>query len=180
MNAWPWAWRKPFDSELIQRVPAIIKSIQRIMGGPNAEMKNAVILLQLGLEHFHHLVAGLFWVMGLEAIFDSWGKEQFRKNLCACLGENTLVFPNWNAQRPSLTVGDIAFDLYVLRSKLAHGADLRKAASDPQYPVDLIEKRILPNSSDPVPYAALLSEIACYLLCQVLQKEIAKEIVQNG
>jgi hypothetical protein len=50
--------------------------------------------------------------MGLEAIFDSWGKEDFRKNLCACLGENTLVFPDWHAQRPNLTVGDIAFDLY--------------------------------------------------------------------
>ena len=181
MNPWPWAWRRPFNKELIQRVPAAINSIQRIMQGQVAEKKNAFILLQLGLEHFHHLVAGLFWVMGLEAIFDSWGKEDFRKNLCACLGENTLVFPDWHpAQRPNLTVGDVAFDLYVLRSKLAHGADLREAASDPKYPVDLIERRVLPSSSEPVPYALLLSEVACYLLCQVLQKEIAADISLNG
>lgn len=176
MEPGPWAWRKPFDKELIKRVPAVIECIQQIMQGPNAERRNAFILLQLGLEHFHPLVAGLFWVMGLEAIFDSFGKEEFKKHLCACLGEDTLIFPDWHSQRagPDLTVGKIAIDLYVLRNKLAHGADLRKAVSDPKYPVDLVEKRSVPGSSDPVPYALLLSEAACYLLCQVLQKEIVK------
>ena len=71
-------------------------------------------------------------------------------------------------------MGEIAIDLYVLRNNLVHRADLRKAASDPKYPVDLTEKRILPDSSDQVPYALLLSEAACYLLCQVLQKEIVR------
>ncbi|MGD0364840.1 MAG: hypothetical protein ABSC93_28515 [Bryobacteraceae bacterium] len=177
MEPWPCAWRKPFDKELIKRVPAVIECIQRIMQGPSAERRNAFILLQLGLECFHPLVAGLFWVMGLEAIFDSFGKEQFKNSLCACLGENTPVFPDWHSQRAAdLTASKIAIDLYVLRSKVAHGADLRKAVSDSKYPVDLIEKRVLPASSDPVPYAFLLSEAACYLLCQVLRKELAKEV----
>jgi hypothetical protein len=174
MEPGSWAWRKPFDQELLKKVPATIESVQQIMKGPKAERRNALILLQLGLEHFHPLIAGLLWVTGLEAIFDSGGKANFKQKLCDCLGENTLVFPDWHPQQRGWTVGGIAIDLYVLRNKLAHGADLRKAASDPKYPVDLIEKRALPDSLDQVPYALLLSEAACYLLCQVLQKEIAR------
>jgi hypothetical protein len=154
-------------------VPSTIESIQRIMKGPSAERRNAFHLLQLGLEHFHPLIAGLLWVMGLEAIFDSCRKEDFKKKLCACLGPSTMVFPDWSAQQPDYTVKDIAIHLHTLRSKVAHGVDLRKAASDTKYPVDLLEMRTLPNSSDSMPYALLLSEAACYLLCQVLKKEIA-------
>lgn len=111
--------------------------------------------------------------MGLEAIFNGANRNDFKKKLCDCLGPSTRAFPGWNAEQPADTVDEIAIDLYTLRSKLAHGVDLRKAASDPKFPVDLLAQRALPNSPDPVPYAWLLSEAACYLLCQVLQKEIA-------
>ena len=174
MEAGPWALKRPFDRDLLKAVPSIITGIQTIMEGANAEKKNAFILLQLGLEHFHPLIAGLLWVTGLEAIFDSFGKEDFKRHLCAYLGESTLVFPDWHVPGCSLTVGEIAFHLYVLRNKLAHGGDLRKAASDKKFPVDLIGKRTLPDSPEQVPYALLLSEAACYLLCQVLQKEVAR------
>jgi hypothetical protein len=180
MEPGPWAWKKRFDQEMLKRLPSAIESIRRIMSGPNAELRNAFILLQLGLEHFHPLVAGLFWVMGLEAIFNSGGRKDFKERLCAHLGENTLAFPDWHSQRWNWTVGTIAFDLYVLRSKLAHGVDLRKAASDPKYPVDLLKKQTLPDSSEPIPYHGLLSEVACYLLIQVLQKEIEKEHAQHA
>jgi hypothetical protein len=57
-----------------------------------------------------------------------------------------------------------------LRSKLAHGADLRKAAIDKKYPVDLIAKVKLTEFSEQTAYATVLCEAACFLLCQVLQK----------
>ena len=107
------------------------------------------------------------------------GKNSTSK-LCAALGGNTFAFPDWHSQPCKLAVGAIGRDLFVLRNKLAHGVDLRKAASDPKFPVDLLARRTLPNESEPVAYAELLSEAACYLLCQVLQKEIAKEIIQNA
>lgn len=174
MEPGPWARKKAFDQELLKRTPPAIEGVQKIMKGPSAERRNAFILLQLGLEHFHPLIAGLLWVTGLEAIFDSCGKEKFKQKLCECLGEDSLAFPDWHSQKREWTVGKIAIDLYVLRNKLAHGRDLRSAASDPKFPVDLTKKQALPDSSDQVPYALLLSEAACYLLCQVLQKEIER------
>ena len=175
MEPGPEALKKTFDQELLKLVPSTIESIRQIMKGTSAESRNAFILLQLGLEHYHPLIAGLLWVMGLEAIFDSGDKKVFKKKLRDCLGPSTRVFPDWNAQQPNYTVDDIAIDLYTLRNKLAHGADLRKAASDKKFPVDLIEKHTLPDSSEPA-YALILSEAACYLLCQVLRKEITPPV----
>ena len=173
MEPGPWAIRRRFDQELLKRVPAAIESIKQVMNGPNAERRIAVILLQLGRVHFHPLIAGLLWMMGLEAIFDSANRNCFKQKLCDCLGPSTRVFPNWNASSPPDTVEDIAIHLYTLRSKLAHGVDLRKAAADKKYPVDLLQARMLPDSADAVSYASFLSEASCYLLCQVLTKEIA-------
>ncbi len=172
MEAGPWALHRPFDQGLLANVPSMIGGIQAIMNGSNAERKNAFSLLQLGLQHFHALIAGLLWMAGLEAIFNSFGRQEFKDNLCAYLGAQTLVFPDWHAHRREWTVDDVAGDLYVLRNKVAHGVDLRRAAFDKNSRVDLIEKRSLLDSSEQVPYALLLSEAACYLLCQVLQEEV--------
>ena len=174
MEAGPWALDRPFDSEFLKAVPRMISGVQAIMGGPSAEKKNAIHLLQLGLEHFHPLISGLLWVMGLDAIFDSGGAAKFKKDLCAYLGCQTPVYPPWNAAQPTWTVGDIAGELYVMRNKLVHGVDLRKATTDRKFPVDLVAKQSLLSSSDTAPMALLLSEAACYLLCQVLQKEIGQ------
>jgi hypothetical protein len=174
MEAGPWALDRRFGREFLPAFPRIIGGIEAIMDGSNAERKNALTLLQLGLEHFHPLIAGLLWVMGIDAIFDSGGAQKFKDDLSEYLGVQTLVFPAWHAQGRNWTVGGVAADLYVLRNKLVHGVDLRKAATDKKFPVDLIERRSLPGLSEPVPHALLLSEAACYLLCQVLEKEIIR------
>jgi hypothetical protein len=162
-----------FRHDLLGEAPLAIKGVLGLVNGPSAERRNAFILLQLGLEHFHPLIAGSLWVTGLEAIFDSDNRNDFKKKLCDSLGSSTKAFPAWNANQPAYTIEDIAIHLYKLRSKVAHGVDLRKSASDPKYLVDLLEKHPLAHSFEEVPYALILSEAACYLLCQVLRKEIA-------
>ena len=174
MEPGPWALDRLFDREFLPALPRTIGGVEAIMNGSNAERKNALALLQLGLEHFHPLIAGLLWLMGIDAIFDSGGAQKFKDDLSAYLGAQTPVFPAWHAQARNWTVGDVAADLYVLRNKLVHGVDLRKALTDKKFPVDLIGKQSLPGLPEPVPHALLLSEAACYLLCQVLQSEIIR------
>jgi len=172
MEPGEWARSNKFDDPMLAQVPTMIDRIQPVMDGKNVDHKNALTLLQLGLENFHPYVAGLLWVMGLEAIFDSGDRHDFKKKLCDCLGPKTPAFPNWHSKphAPAYTVEDIAIPLYMLRNKLAHGADLRKAASDKSTPVDLMARVKVVQSSEPTMYAMLLSEAACHLLCQVLQK----------
>jgi hypothetical protein len=167
-----WSRLNEFDDAILAQVPAMIDRIQPVMDGTNIEHKNALTLLQLGLEHFHPYIAGLLWVTGLEAIFDSGGKETFKRKLCDCIGPQTLAFPNWHSKpdAPTFTVEEMAIPLFVLRNKLAHGADLRTAGADKKHPVDLLRRVNLTQETESVNYALLLSEAACYLLCQVLQK----------
>ncbi|NYF78417.1 hypothetical protein [Granulicella arctica] len=93
-----WAMANKFDAGMLAQVPAMIQRIQPVMDGSNVEHKNALTLLQLGLEHFHPYIAGLLWVTGLEAIFDSGGREEFKKKLCDCLGSQTMAFSNWHSE----------------------------------------------------------------------------------
>ena len=172
MEPGPWALTKHYDAEMLSRVPEMIERVQRVTDGQKVDRKNALILLQLGLEYFHPLIAGLFWVMGMEAIFNSGDRKDFKRKLRLCLGEHTLAFPKWSTPGPAFTVGEIATDLYMLRNKLVHGKDLREASHDRSTPVNLTKQMQPDGFSQPTATAAVLSEAACYLLCQVLQKEL--------
>jgi hypothetical protein len=169
-----WSQQRTLDESFLDQVPDMIQRVTAAINSGNVEKKNAITLLQLSLEHFHFhpLVAGLLSVMGMEAVFDSENRNDFEKKLCDRLGAATLVFPDWNAPRspaPKYTVKELAVPLYMLRNKLAHGADLRTAALDKSTPVDLIKKVQLTSDSEPGAFALLLSEGALYLLAQVLQ-----------
>ncbi len=82
-----------------------------------------------------------------------------------------MAFPDWhsNTDAPAYTVEEISIPLYMLRNKLAHGADLRSAMNDKKFPVDFGKAGGVTEYGETVNYALLLSEAACYLLCQVLQ-----------
>jgi hypothetical protein len=173
MEAGEWARSRRFDADLLPSVIETIPKVRGVLKGTNVALKNAIIFLQLGLESYHPLIAGLLWVTGMEAIFNSRDRHQFKDKLCNCLGPNTLVFPDWNALKgPPCVVKDVAIDLYMLRSKIAHGADLRTAAGDKSTPVDLLKKVTLHEFSQETNYSILLSQAACFLLCQVLQKTL--------
>jgi hypothetical protein len=168
-----WAQRHTFDQLFIQQLPEMIERVTIAVNGKDVKKKNAITLLQLSLEHLHPLIAGLFSVMGMEALFDSKDRNDFKKKLCDCLGAATLAFPQWDiadTSAPKYTVEELAVEIYTLRSKLAHGADLRAEALDKKHPVDLIKKVQLTPDSEPSAYAMVLSEAAGYLLGQVLQK----------
>jgi hypothetical protein len=168
-----WALERRFDQPLLAQVPDMIQRVNAAFNSGSVEKKNAVILLQLSLEHFHPLISGLLSVVGMEALFDSDNRNDFKGKLCDCLGAATLAFPDWNIPRspaPKYTVEELAVPLYMLRNKLAHGADLRTAALDKSTPVNLIKKVQLTPDSEPTAYALMLSEAAVYLLAQVLQE----------
>jgi hypothetical protein len=176
MSAGDWAQMRRFDGKLIAQLFDLVPKVLVRMEKGSAEEKNAVNLLQLSLEHLHPLIKGLFAVMGLEALLNSKDRNDFKRKLCGCLGGSTLVFPDWNSPGiapPKYTVADVAIHLYTLRSKIAHGVDLRKAAQDKNAPVDLTKRVGLMEQWESLPYASLLSEAAIYILCLVLQKELA-------
>lgn len=172
-DAGKWARMRGFDEPLLAQVHDMIPKIFGVMAGANAEHKNSIILLQLALEEPHPLLKGLLCVMAMEARFDSADRHDFKKKLCTCLGRSALAFPDWNSPgfpQPNHTVENLAIPLYMLRSKLAHGRDLRSAIRDTRTPVDLVKPVQWTRELGQVPHAYLLSEAALYIHCQVLQR----------
>jgi hypothetical protein len=173
MNAGQWSQLRMFDEPLLNEVLAILNQVRSMMRGPDISKRNAVHLLQLALEHPHQYVACLLAVTGIEAILDCKDRWDFEKKLCDLLGASALAFPDWNSPDfPPLTytVKEVAVHLYTLRSKVAHGADLAKAAHDKNTPVDLLQLKEYILEGAPVRYATLLCESSIYILGQVLQK----------
>jgi hypothetical protein len=176
MEAAEWARLKRFDTACLSEAIALIPRVQASLTGASVPQKNAITTLQLGMETYayHQYIAGLLWVTGMEAIFDSQNRNDFSDKLCDLLGPETPAFPDWSAvtEPAPWTVKDIAVDLYMLRNKLAHGVDLRSAANDKTTPVDLLKIVRLHDYSQGRYYSMLLSEVACYLLCRVIQRAI--------
>lgn len=180
MAAGQWAELRAFDEPLLGHACQILDQVRATMGGSDIPKRNAVHSLQLALEHPHPYVSCLLAVMGIEAILDSSDRWDFESKLCDLLGANAPAFPDWNSpdfRPPKYSVKDLAVHLYTLRSKIAHGVDLRTAAADKRSPVDLLEFKeyittpftAYEQVSDPVQYAKLLGEVSIYLLCRLLQ-----------
>ena len=170
MDTGMWARARAFDASMLAQVPDMLARIDTVMAGTKVAPKNAVTLLQLSLEHTrsHALIAGLLAVMGIEAILDSENRNEFKKKLCRVIGAKALAFPDWNSpsfKPPKDTTSSIAIPLYTLRSKIAHGADLRSAMPK----VDLLRKVELIPEMDKRHLAMHLAEAAPYLLCRILQ-----------
>jgi hypothetical protein len=182
---WPmavgrWAQLRAFDEPLLKQTSSIVERVRALMKGSDIPKRNAVHSLQLALEHPHPYVSCLLAVMGMEAILDSNDRRDFESKLCGLLGKDTPAFPDWNSPEfrpPNYSVHDLAVPVYMLRSKVAHGVDLRRAAADKHSPVDLLEfKEYITTPfidyeqrTDAVQYAQLLGEASIYLLCQLLQ-----------
>jgi hypothetical protein len=166
---------RTFDAPLLTQVPDMISRVGRVMEGSDSRKKNALYFFQLALEHFHPYVAALLAVAGMEAIFDSSDRNNFKQKLCDCVGSSALAFPDWNSPRtapPQFTAEGLAIHLYTLRSKIAHGVNLREAANDKSAPVDLLELvDLIPDFEKPT-YAMLLCESSIYLLAEVLKKVV--------
>jgi hypothetical protein len=79
-----WARVNEFDDAMLAQMPVMITRVRAALAGPNVPYANALTFLQLGLESEQPYIAGLLWVTGLEAIFDSRGKDKFKKKLCDC------------------------------------------------------------------------------------------------
>lgn len=177
MFAGVWAQMPPFDAKLITQLQDFLPKVMARMKDGSVEERNSINLLQLSLEHFHPLIKCLLSVVGLDALLDSKDRNDFKMKLCGRLGEVAQVFPDWNSPStspPKYSVADIAVHLYTLRSKIAHGVDLRKALHDKNAPVDLA-KWIEPiEDMGMMSYAELLSEAAIYILCALLQEELAQ------
>ena len=129
---------------------------------------NALYFLELGLQATNLHLRTFLWVTGLEALLMSGNRETFKKRISAMLGSGTFVFPTIHGfPEPKYRVGDIAGDLYDLRSTVAHGRRIPERFRDSR---GLIDTKGAAIPGFEYGYREVLHEAALLLLIAVLKK----------
>lgn len=161
-----------FGCPLLKEVPKMTSKIETIMSGTDARKRNSIHLFQLALEHRHPAIQCLLAVSSIEAILESWKAPDFEKKLCDALGSTAPVFPDWNSPhfpQPNYTVGELAFHLHKLRSKIVHGDDLRTAEDKSGHTIDFGRLKSFIEEERKPTFMQLLCESSICLTSQLLQ-----------
>jgi hypothetical protein len=156
-----------FTSDL----PIVLERIQDVFRRQIVRLQNPVLLLEHGLQATNLHIRILLWTTGLDALIMANKRSEFCERIFNLLGENTRIFPQDDIlnRQPKYTVGDVADDLYELRSEIAHGREISRRFRE--------KTGFLTENGHSVEgifqdyqYRQVLHECAVFLLCQALRK----------
>ena len=96
--------------------------------------------------------------------------KKFKERLINILGEQTFVLPKTDpGGQPKYRVGEIAEEVYELRSKIAHGSLMPKKFLE-QVMLKNVNDKIIESYAPPTQYLHIVRECALFLLIGVLKK----------
>lgn len=96
--------------------------------------------------------------------------QNFRRRLINVLGEQTFVLPKVEpGGQPKYRVGEMAEEVYELRSKIAHGSLISKKFLE-QVRLRNVNDRNIESYAPPTQYLHIVRECALFLLIGVLKK----------
>jgi len=175
----PWSRMRGFNGMTSAEVESITNGISSIVEQENIRTVNPIRLYEHGLVSQDPYIRILLWVTALDSVLMAVTKEKFENRLCAFLGANSQVFPLEDGVfiKRSTVVGDVAGDLFELRSELAHGRAIGKKFWEVREDLrDLLN----PSVYGSVPrYRMLLEEAALSLLSRVLRKIILENMLSD-
>ncbi len=171
-----WSRMRGFTGMADEVVEAVVNGILHILGEKNPRTSNPIRLYEQGLITANPYIRIFLWVSAIDGILMAVKEKLFVQRLCAFLGPESRVFPEDDGvyiDRP-LPVRDVALDLFVLRSEIAHGKEIRKRFW--QTNEDL--KVLCPINAygDSPGYVTLLEEAALSLLSRILRKIILENL----
>lgn len=171
-----WSRRWGFNDLPALAVENIVNGVIQLLSSKNPRTSNPIRLFEQGLISHNPYIRIFLWVTAIDSILMAVKKEKFVQRLCSFFGPAASVFTpsndslNWSR----FLIEDLAEDLFVLRSEVAHGrvigqvfwkerADLR-----PFWPW-------LPQLDGPR-YLHLLEEAALSLVSRIFQRIILEKL----
>ena len=180
-----WARLCEAPAGFAEDIPVLLARVRDAFQKPTLRLQIPVWLLEQGLSAPDRHIRILLWATGIDGVTRAGGVSAFRDRLCSLLGSDTEIFPaNALGCKPPYRVAEVAADLYLLRTEMAHGLPFHEkfrrkrgliaAAEDSAaMPIELINCR----------YDQVLEECAAFLLCKALREVFLREIsfdVQAG
>ena len=155
----------------------IVDGVIEILASGNARIVNPFRLFEHAMTSTNAYIRILLWVTALDGVLMAIKTENFVERLCALLGSEHLVFPEVSSIKRDLRVRDLAEDLFLLRSQIAHGStigrkfwEVRSDLSD-VLPADIY--------GDRQRYIQLLEEAALSIFCATVQKILINDLLDK-
>jgi hypothetical protein len=170
MPSTPWGRISMFENASLADIRRVVRGVNSILRFRVPRLINSLNFLELGFGAENPYISTFLWVSGLDAILMAGTPQNFRQRLVNVLGERSFVLPKVDpGGQPKYRVGEIAEEVYELRSKIAHGSLI---------PKKFLEQVRLKNTSDrniesyapPTQYLHIVRECALFLLIGVLKK----------
>ena len=167
-----WSRIRGFNGMTPVEVESIVSGVISILQKRDARTANPIRLFEQGLISSNAYIRILLWVTAIDGILMAVKEGIFTNRLCAFLGATSQVFPPQGRRfiRRSLTVAEVAEDLFKLRSELAHGSAIQKKYWEARD--DLRDALPLQAYSGSPQYSVLLEEAALSLLTRILRRKI--------
>ena len=158
------------EDQLKTDFPAILEGVNRAFDSCIVRLQNPILLLEHGLQTNNVYMSMLMWVMGLDVLLMAGNIGPFIDRLEGFLGRTAYVFPPVYspARQPRLTVAELARDVYELRNKIAHGAEIPKNPFRLEHMLE--DTKGLQVNWETNVYAMTLQNAALFLLTGCLRK----------
>lgn len=153
-------------------VPLLVERVHAAFQKPVLRLQIPVWLLEQGLLASDRHIRILLWATGLDGVMRAGGVAAFGERLCSLLGAPSPVFPSAGPVRPACTVQDVAEDLYLLRTEMAHGLPFHERFRKQRAFVEAAGFEGLAI----LRYDHLLEECAGFLLCRALREILLRNL----
>jgi hypothetical protein len=170
MTSTPWGRVNGYENVSLAEIRSVVRGVNSILRFRVPRLINALNFLELGFGAEDQYISTFLWVSGLDAILMAGTPKNFRQRLVNVLGEKTFVLPMVDpGGQPNYRVGDVAEDVYELRSKIAHGSLIPKKFLE-QVRLKNVKDDVIESYSPPTQYLHIVRECALFLLIGVLKK----------
>jgi hypothetical protein len=175
----PWSRMRGFNGMSHEDIQSISNGVIRILEKNDARTTTPLRLLEQGLVSSDPYIRIFLWVTAIDSILMAVTEEKFVRRLYALLGDNSKVFPPEDGvyiQRATV-VGDVARDLFELRSQVAHGRPIGQRFWESRQDLEsLFDPSVYVG---PFRYRVLLEEASLSLLCRILRKMALEGLVSD-
>jgi len=174
-----WAHLCDVPASFAEDIPVLLTRVRKAFQKPTLRLQIPVWLLEQGLGAPDRHIRILLWATGLDGVTQSGGVSAFNERLCSLLGSDTEIFPpSKTACKPTYRVADVAADLYLLRTEMAHGLPFHEKFRKKR---EFIADTGAAVSSELAScrYDQVLEECAAFLLCKALREVFLRNIAFN-
>jgi hypothetical protein len=170
MTSTPWGRIAGYGNSSLDEIRRVVRGVNSVFRFRAPRIINSLQFLELGFGASNPYIGIFLWVSGLDALLMAGNSRNFKDRLVNVFGETTFVLPEVDSSgQPRYRIGEVAGELYDLRSAIAHGSLVSAKFLERVGLKDIYGKTISTYPPE-VQYFQIMRECALFLLIRLLRK----------